>query len=197
MDNDSELLRAPTRGLTLWQPWATLMAIRQKMVETRSWPTEYRGVVFIHAAKAIPAEYRESVEAVLDREEFKAALRRVARANPERLVLSDLPSGCIVAVGRLVGCYKASASTRAMVEGAHGPREMEFGDYTDGRFLHEYEDILTLEVPVACRGAQQFWTVPQPAIEEAALQFRGHSHVLHREHRAWIEPILTRKAATL
>lgn len=42
------------RGLSLTQPWATLVAIDAKKVETRSWGTRYRGRVAIHAAKGFP-----------------------------------------------------------------------------------------------------------------------------------------------
>lgn len=43
------------KTLTLWQPWATLVALLVKLVETRSWATSYRGPVAIHAAKRLPA----------------------------------------------------------------------------------------------------------------------------------------------
>ena len=41
--------------LTLTQPWATLVAIGAKRIETRSWSTKYRGPLAIHAAKGFPA----------------------------------------------------------------------------------------------------------------------------------------------
>lgn len=39
------------RVLTLWQPWASLVASGTKRIETRSWQTPHRGPVIIHAAK--------------------------------------------------------------------------------------------------------------------------------------------------
>jgi hypothetical protein len=42
------------KALTLTQPWATLVAIGAKTIETRSWPTSYRGPLAIHAAKGYP-----------------------------------------------------------------------------------------------------------------------------------------------
>ena len=36
--------------LTLTQPWATLVAIGAKKIETRSWSASYRGPLAIHAA---------------------------------------------------------------------------------------------------------------------------------------------------
>lgn len=42
------------RAITLHQPWATLVALGVKTIETRSWPTKYRGRILIHAAKRTP-----------------------------------------------------------------------------------------------------------------------------------------------
>lgn len=39
------------KALTIIQPWATLIASGHKMNETRSWKTNYRGEVLIHAGK--------------------------------------------------------------------------------------------------------------------------------------------------
>lgn len=33
--------------ITVWQPWATLIALRVKRLETRSWATKYRGPLAI------------------------------------------------------------------------------------------------------------------------------------------------------
>lgn len=43
-----------TRCLSLTQPWAWLVSMRFKEWETRSWKTEYRGWIAIHAAKNMP-----------------------------------------------------------------------------------------------------------------------------------------------
>lgn len=34
------------------QPWATLVAMGIKTIETRTWATDYRGPLFIHASKS-------------------------------------------------------------------------------------------------------------------------------------------------
>lgn len=41
----------PIKGLSLWQPWASLIALKVKTIETRGWSTNYRGTLAIHAAK--------------------------------------------------------------------------------------------------------------------------------------------------
>ena len=58
------------KAITLTQPWATLVAMGAKQVETRSWSTAYRGQIAIHAAKGYPKEARELCET----EPFKSIL---------------------------------------------------------------------------------------------------------------------------
>ena len=45
--------RKPAKALTVRQPWAGLIVAGVKDVENRSWPTNYRGRIFIHAAQAV------------------------------------------------------------------------------------------------------------------------------------------------
>lgn len=40
-----------TLALTLWQPWADLVAFNGKDTENRPWPTRYRGLILIHAGQ--------------------------------------------------------------------------------------------------------------------------------------------------
>ena len=39
--------------LSLQEPWASLIKENIKHIETRSWKTNYRGELFIHASKRI------------------------------------------------------------------------------------------------------------------------------------------------
>lgn len=43
------------KALTLYEPWASLVALGAKKIETRSWPTKYRGPLAIRAAKSYEA----------------------------------------------------------------------------------------------------------------------------------------------
>ena len=47
------------KSLSLWQPWASLVALGIKTIETRSWETRYRGEIAIHAAKQWTAEQKQ------------------------------------------------------------------------------------------------------------------------------------------
>lgn len=75
------------RGLTVWQPWATCIALGTKRIENRSWATAYRGLLLIHAGKS------------LDLRADQVALTRPFLRRP-------LPFGAILAVARLIGCHR-------------------------------------------------------------------------------------------
>lgn len=68
------------RAISLWQPWASYLVSGEKKIETRGWPTQYRGPLLIHAAKT-PQE--------CDREERKT-----------------LPFGALIGVVHLIDCRR-------------------------------------------------------------------------------------------
>ena len=80
------------KALTLTQPWATLVAIDAKAIETRSWWTSYRGPLAIHATKAYPLSARITAECHIP-------TRDTIRGKV-------LPLGAIVATCRLVDCQQ-------------------------------------------------------------------------------------------
>lgn len=127
---------APERALTLTQPWATLIATGKKCVETRSWMTNYRGRLAIHAAKGFPKEARD----------FASTERALGRL-PARI-----PVGAIVATARIVDCvptHEAAVSVSAL--------ERLYGDYTPGRWAWVLADIDELEEPIGALGALGLW----------------------------------------
>lgn len=95
--------------ISLWQPWATLMAIGAKRIETRSWPTSHRGPLAIHAAKKRPSEIPGLLDAIrADWPHWSEALRRdgcVLDEERKLIGLGGLPYGAIVAVVHLDDCF--------------------------------------------------------------------------------------------
>ena len=64
------------KALSLTQPWAQLIAIHAKKVETRSWPTSFSGVLAIHAAKGLgPVGGKRGLRELCATEPFYSALR--------------------------------------------------------------------------------------------------------------------------
>lgn len=166
------------KTLSLWQPWASLVwlvghqdpevARMGKRIETRGWPTKYRGPLAIHAAKK-----PFNTGFYLDRELYPFA---DALGLPDIFSFDTLPYGCIIAVCTLVDCVKITG--RTSIDGkivaaqlADGREvtgnELVFGDYTPGRFAWILEDVRPLPKPIPAKGHQSLWNWEPPEEVEA------------------------------
>lgn len=100
--------------LSLWEPWATLMALGAKKIETRSWSTSYRGWLAIQAAKCWNADCQRWVCEDI----FVEALEPHYGAGHahDGLWLDEmkrsLPRGHIVAVVNLIDCLPSIRTSR-------------------------------------------------------------------------------------
>ena len=133
------------KALTLQQPWATLVAIGAKRVETRSWSTNYRGPLAIHAAATIAMGDFVLWKLCMS-EPFLAALKAAGITD-----LTDLPRGVILATASLSHVQKIYIANRPNLP------ELAFGDYTSGRFAWYLDKVATLPEPVPARGALGLW----------------------------------------
>jgi hypothetical protein len=123
------------KAISLWQPWASAMAVGLKTVETRHWSTSYRGHMAIHAAKRWTR----------DESEFAEAMGLPA----------DLPLGAIVAFGELCAINRTETLRQTL-----SAQEQEWGNYADGRFGWVFANIVALPEPVPFRGAQGLFDIP-------------------------------------
>ena len=155
------------KALSLWQPWASAIALGSKRIETRSWPTDYRGPLAIHAAKRCIKSELEDTDA---EELWQGALHRT-RAIPGLLPLWNcIPFGAIVAVCRLVDCRRTESFGDEIRE-PRGARpyywtEEDMGDFYPGRWGWVLEDVRAIE-PVPWRGAQGLFEVPDEVLRDA------------------------------
>lgn len=120
-------------ALSLWQPWASLVASGVKHHETRHWRTSYRGWLAVHAAKR-----RDCGGEGL-----------VSRYLPERSIES-LPRGAFVAIAWLRDCLSTEAVRPDVVD-------EDCGDWTPGRYAWRLTRLIALPVPVVGRGQQGLW----------------------------------------
>jgi hypothetical protein len=149
-------LNAPdARALTLWQPWAWLVANGHKQIENRPRGfsfKSFRGDFWIHAAT-------ESTKQIAS---FLAADRL------SRDILGDtfrIPDARTLAYGAIIG--------RATITGIVLPHALEFEQFREPspwHFPDQYgfrvENARPLATPVPCRGYQGFWRVPPAIVEQ-------------------------------
>ena len=154
--------------ISILEPWASLIAIGAKEIETRSWPTKSRGPLAIHASKSTRPHHLN----LAWNEPFFSALDPIKKDINGKVALGYSP-GCIIAVCNLVDCIKISEPCGPLLflEGekivAHlgiESNEFTFGDYTPGRYAWIIEDIRKLPEPIHAKGRLGLWEFDVPVI---------------------------------
>lgn len=152
------------KALSVWQPHASLIALRSKKIETRGWYTNYRGPLVIHAAKTFPKFARD----LCGDDPFTFELVKGGYMGPD-----TLPLGAVVAYGNLAECclIKEDGLYR-LIPGLKDPPkwfeplpaepEISFGDYTPGRFAWILEEVQMLPEPIPAKGHQGLWNWEPP-----------------------------------
>lgn len=155
-------------ALTLTQPWATLVAINAKRLETRDWPTQFRGRLLISASKKFPQECRELCTESPFREVLEAAGYLRVHGKKE----TDLPLACVVATSRLIDCRRTELASECGFFDGCGDHEAAFGDYGPERYAFTLDRVQRLHVPVPCRGMLNIWRAPNDLVQQvvASLQ---------------------------
>ena len=148
------------------QPWATLVAIGQNTIETRSWGTPYRGPLAIHSAKGFPRDAR----ALCEEKPYRNVLASAGFHDA-----GDLPLGEIVAVADIADVMefnrKSLGEVRAnAARGEFPAHEADFGDFSAGRYGWVLKNVRRLKKPVPARGMLGLWEVPKAL--EAAIKLQ-------------------------
>lgn len=152
------------KALTLTQPWATLVGIGAKRLETRSWTTKYRGPVAIHAAKVFPVKAQQ----LCFLEPFRLYLDGYVDFGTPYLGSHRFPLGYIVATCDLVDIIRIGDKLEHYFYPVNGvgyfsippdEPELSFGDYTPGRYAWILANVKQLKEPEIARGALGLWDV--------------------------------------
>jgi len=125
-------------AISLWQPWASLIADGRKKVETRHWspPKMYAGTrIAIHAARKIDKE-----------------AARDFGYDPE-----TIPRGALVATVVLIGWIQFTEENVMQFSA----EEKLYGDFHCERYGWFLRDAIKLDPPVPCKGLQKFFFVKE------------------------------------
>jgi hypothetical protein len=157
------------KAISLWQPWATAIAVGSKRIETRDWSTAYRGLIAIHAAKRLRKEELLRFGSCWN---WCGALAPLGKRMGDRQYLWDLlPFGAIVATARLVDCRPTDSFTQGELDLPRYPAaektntflswtERQMGDFVLGRFGWVLEEVQPTRWPIPYKGAQGLFNVP-------------------------------------
>lgn len=164
------------KALSLTQPYASLVMIGAKTIETRSWQTHHRGHVAIHASKTFPRwAYDLSLTppfstVLRDQPWFKQPVTG-RPPRPERH--PDMPRSVVLGIVDVVDCVPTTHIHRSASsierrrrfddnEYRIGPNEAAFGDYTFGRWAWILDLVEVFDEPIPATGALGLWAWEDP-----------------------------------
>lgn len=172
------------KAISLWQPWASAVAVGAKHYETRSWATDYRGPLAIHAA----IRWSGDIKRVITSDEWwDGALFPLTRAYSRSHPRNALPFGVVVCTCNLVDCQPAESVPMCELDALQRRiisvpwTERQMGDFAPGRFAWKLENVRRLDSPVAFKGRQRFFDVPdillqpQPELASDEKEIIRHS----------------------
>lgn len=179
------------KAISLWQPWASAMAVGSKLNETRHWSTKYRGPLVIHAAKRM---VKDEMICTACSWRWCAALSPLGVAMGDDTPLWDrLPFGALIAIGNLVDVVRTEDITLGEIETMRyrpddkvkntGWNERLMGNYDLERFAWRFEDIRPLPEPIPFKGGQGFFNVPDELLASIDLAPYQSQNALFTESR--------------
>jgi hypothetical protein len=141
------------KALSLRAPWWWYILYCGKDIENRTWPTNVRGRVYLHAGKTMPA--------VETREEMANAVRGNGLRPEQQPSWAELQAGagCLVGSMEIVGCVTLGHPD------SRSPWFM-------GRYGFVLRDPVAFAQPVPCRGALGFFDAD--AVDQARPRGEGN-----------------------
>lgn len=158
------------KAVTIWQPWASAIALGFKHFETRVWATNYRGPIAIHAAAKFPTKdiigeintkylvgdipfYLESFSADGYRALVINVFERTEYPESDKKILNEaLPLGEVVAIAELTDCIEMTKEFISSLS----PMERALGWYEVGRYAWKLENVRPIK-SVKAKGQQGLW----------------------------------------
>jgi hypothetical protein len=149
------------KAISLWQPWASLLACGEKKFETRSWATSYRGPIAIHAAEKEP-------RAIF----YSLPLNVQCTMSPILLEFytfwDKVPRGAVIATADLADCYRMGIDPKTHRIALYNScgyqtsisimsQEILFGNWEPGRYAWEFANMKMLDNPIPAKGGQRIW----------------------------------------
>lgn len=124
------------RALTVLQPWAGLILLDEKRVETRSWYTKIRGTVAIHAG--------------LDTK----WLRKFSDLSEHWACTA---TGFILGTVEIVDCILLDHIAESEYRGLANEKERKVGDWSSGRYGFILQNPILFDEPIPAKGKQGWW----------------------------------------
>lgn len=147
--------------ISLLQPWATLVVLGQKKIETRSWNTKHRGPLLIHAS------------AGRDKAGWELYVDKLFATDFPRW--DSLPFGAIIGHANLVDTVRFP-DNQLEIEGLspkeggfweYSDQETSYGNFAPGRYGWLLNNVVQFGQPIPAKGQLGLWEFPD--IEEVIV----------------------------
>ena len=139
------------KAITIKEPWAMMIALGETKNETRSWRTNYRGWIAIHAAKSMVGSRLENDTHTL---------------ADQLLGDQEMPLGAIVAIAKLTDCIEITKEyTESLTL-----QERTFGYYKPGYFAWTLEDVCRIDTPIKYKGQQGLFNIDERILQRAITE---------------------------
>lgn len=124
--------------ISIIEPWASLIKEGRKKIETRSWKTNYRGKIYIHAS-------------------LKKVPKNNERINNLLSLLKDknFKYGSIIAEAEIIDCIYMDEMFLEKIK--NNPQEYICGEYSIGRYAWILDNIKILPEPIPAKGSLGIW----------------------------------------
>ena len=130
------------KTLSLLQPWASLVVMGLKKIETRSWRTSHRGELLIHASLGRKG-------ALLANEQPFTKYIKGFSSLPFGAIIGKVILDDVVPVEQLY--YSDATMNKLTLE------EKAFGDYTKGRYAWILSEPEQFSKPIPVKGGLGLW----------------------------------------
>lgn len=120
--------------LTIKQPWASLIMLGLKKYEFRSWKTEYRGELLIHAGKEIDKDGMERLK---------------------KYISENIPYEGIIGKVRLIDCIKTSPEFYEKVQKEN--KDIYAKSVFNQDYAWQMEVIEVYDNPIIAKGKLRLW----------------------------------------
>ena len=121
--------------LSIKEPFATLIKDGIKIYETRSWKTNYRGEIYIHASLSLSKS------------------ERVESTN--KYLKSEIKPGFILCKCELVDCIPMTDEFIKYIN--KETSEYDYGLYSEGRYAWKLKVLEVLDEPIPAKGKLGIW----------------------------------------
>ena len=123
------------KALSIKEPFATLIKDGVKIYETKSWKTNYRGEIYIHASLSLSKS--DNVE------------------NANKFLKSKINPGYILCRCELVDCIPMTEEFIKYIN--NETKESNYGRYEIGRYAWKLKVLEVLDEPILAKGKLGIW----------------------------------------